>query len=222
MPNRVTTVTHPDGTVDKRTSQGRTYTHAVVVGPGTPESIAAGWRAQAATARGTAAMIRAAIEKGVVHKRSRGYRMDDSVVSYVYDLAGTEVQGQRSHTYALVSERGTSDGRSQCAPQYLRPGDVVVGDSAAVAGGFPNYVLVETRAHVLAQAAEEAERYERSAEKCEARAQAAERGEGLGSYGVVRWSSRRDLAERAAVGEYGSVAAAGHRVYVVPVDEPPA
>jgi len=186
----LTSVTHTDGTISTRKSKTNTYTHAVVLAPAAPEAYAAGLLARAATYTETAAKLRRAAADGKVRIESRGFRTQDNMVSYQATLIGTD-----RATYTWCSADGmTKDYR---------------GDMPTVTPVVP---------YLIASAEGSADRMQEQA--AELTAQAAEvtaAGRPVGEYLVLRWSSRRDLAER-AVSEFDGYRAKGHRLAVVAVD----
>ena len=220
MTKNITTVTHPDGVVSKRTSERATYTYAVVIEPGSPQAIAAGHRANARQALATAESLRAAAATGKVTRRDRRFRSTDpdTFHAFDYNLAGTKVRGQKGHAYYSISVRGNSAGTSVTFPEYLHSSIQVIPGTETVEYGS-NMGQVNAGQFAIGTALQRAEALEEAAAKSEQAAVAAEQGEGLGGYGVLRWSSRRDLAEKAASGEFSGLAASGRKVRVVPVDE---
>lgn len=196
MAARKTTVTHADGTVSKRSSQARTYSHAVEVGPATAEAAAAGKTRAAERYEADAATLNAAADAGkvVITDRHLSYS-DGSLHSHQAVLTGTK-NAKGNHTvYTWCS----ADGRTR---SYR-------GDEETV----------EPVADYLVESARQvATRYEQNAAKL--RAEAAEilaAGKPYGEYHVVRWSSRPDLAHKALT-EFDYLTVQGYPVRVVPVD----
>lgn len=166
-----TKVTHPDGTVSKRTSQNRTYTHAVVMSQ-TRESLIADALAYAAKFDELAAADLAAVD-GEITTESRDW---SGGLTYYSLYVGGE------YAAAHVSDQP-------------RPSDD------------------DLRAKLRKGAASQ------SARADEYRARAAKLADSpTVVYGVLRWSSRADLAHKAATGEFGGLVRDGVAVYVQPVD----
>lgn len=192
MAARKTTVTHADGTVSTRKSQSRTYTHAVEIAPARAAAYAAWQTAAAAKEEARAAQYRAAAAAGKVVIKSRGFpgTRPESLHDYEATLAGTG-----GYVYTWCS----ADGRTQ---------DIV-------ADGKP---IVDVRAYLIEHATQYAEGIEQRA--AELRAEAAKilaAGTPVGDYGVLRWSSRADLATK-ALSEFDYAVQRGHTIRVVPVD----
>lgn len=195
MAARKTTVTHADGTVSIRKSQSRTYTHAIEEGPAPAAAYAAYLVRQAERSEANAAKLRAAAERGSVVVRSRGFSSPGQYHDHEAILRGTESAKGNAQIYTWCS----ADGRTQ---------DVV-------ADGKP---IVDVRAYLIEYATRYAEEIERGAVK--GRAEAAEvlaAGTPVGTYGILRWSLRADLAVK-ALSEFDYAVQRGHTVRVVPVD----
>lgn len=187
---RKTSVTHADGTVSKRASKTRTYSHAVEVTPAPAASYAAYLTQLAAEATAKAASLRAAAEAASVAITSRGWSTGDPYYSHQATLRGTNRQ-----VYTWCS----ADGQRV---------DVL-------ADGKP---VVSAKDSLVADALSGAQRAEQDAERFTARAAAVlAAGEPVGEYKVVRWSSRADLAVK-ALSEFERYTDWGHTVRVVPVD----
>jgi hypothetical protein len=188
MAANTTTVTHADGTVSKRTSKTRSYTHAIEASPAPAADYAAYLVAQAVKHRDTAATLRAAADAPQVSIRHRGLRTADDLVSHTATLAGTDI-------YTLSNAAGQTRNLS------TRGGGII----SAV-----DYLTTSAR--------ENARDYERRAGELDSEAaEVLAKGEPVFGYGVLRWSSRRDLAEK-ALKEFEHATAMGCTVRVVPVD----
>lgn len=189
MAARKTTVTHADGTVSTRKSQSRVYTHAVEVSPAPAGKYAAYLTGQAEKEEARAAKYRAAAAAGKVAIRSRGFTSpSENYHDYQATLIGTD-----RDIYTWCSAEGLTQ------------------DIAAVG-------VVHVGRYLVEYATRYAEEVERGAAKF--RAQAADvlaAGGQVGAYGVVRWSSRADLAAR-SLGEFDYATARGSTVRVVSVD----
>jgi hypothetical protein len=168
---KTTTVTHPDGTVSKRTSESRTYTHAVVISR-TRESLVADEMSNAAAADERARIAAAAVG-GEVTEESRSW---SGGLRYITLFLGGEYAG------AHVSDKP-------------RPSDEELRE-----GMRKRVKESEARAQ-------------------EYRDKAAKLGRGPAmQYGVLRWSSRADLAHSAVSGEFGRLVRPGVTVEAVTVD----
>jgi hypothetical protein len=184
-----TTVTHADGTVSKRSSKTRVYTHAVEISPAPAEKLAANLlrKAQEATAR--AAQLRKAADEGQVRIAPRGFRISNDYISYQATLAGTD---RYIYTYC------SADGRTE---------DVLNGREIVPVVGY----LVDSARHAVGQ-------HEETAAKLTAQAaEVLADGKPVGEYRIVRWSSSAVLAGK-ALSEFDAYVAAGCTVRVVPVD----
>jgi hypothetical protein len=189
---RFTTVTHPDGTVSRRGSETMTYTHAVEVGPAPAEAMAAYLERQAAKSTADATALREAAASAKVTIRSRGLGGDPrDLVSHVAKLAGTEV-------YTWCSPDGRTESHRTETTQVVEVGQYLRESAISSAEARE-----ESAAKLLGQAAE---------------IRAA--GVPVDGWGVVRWSTRADLAHKATK-EFDHLAAQGRPVRVVPVDAPP-
>lgn len=212
MAKNITTVTHPDGTVSKRSSVRATYTHAVVVGPKDATKAAADADRRAVEADADADALEAAIAAGQVNISSRGFNRRGA--------ADPDAGYDGEHTYHNFSARlaGTSvdwhcDSKGMCEVpgEYAADGTYVSAKGERVIKPAREVVLNHAGARVLDRRADAAKYREEAAAH---RAGTAD----LGGYGVVRWSSREDLARKAADGEFAGYAERGNSVTVVPVD----
>lgn len=187
---RKTTVTHADGTVSRRASKTRTYSHAVEVSPAPAEAYAADLDRQARDRRDTAARYRAAADAGHVTIKSRGFGTINPDVSHQATLSGTD-----GYIYTWCN----ADAITHTLPSQ---------------GAQPVHVTEDLPRHARDTAAN----YDTAAEKLEAEAAAVRTaGVPVGRYGVARWSSRADLAAK-ALAEFEYLTAKGHQLRVVAVD----
>jgi hypothetical protein len=190
---RLTTVTHPDGTVSRRTSETRTYTHAVAVGPAPAEAMAAYLDRRATELEAAAAVLREAAATAKVTIRDRGLGGNSrDLITHVAKLAGTEV-------YTWCSADGRTESHRTETTEVVEVGP---------------YVRESARSGAEWREKEAANLLSRAAEIRAA-------GAPVGEWGVVRWSSRADLAQ-AALSTFDHLAAQGSPVQVVPVDAPKA
>jgi hypothetical protein len=196
MAGNTTTVTHPDGTVSKRTSKTREYTHAIQVSPADPYILAEHFRREAVKADRMAAKLRDAADVGTITIRSRGFAQDgDSLHSHVATLLGTDRE-----IYTWCSK----DGQMNTYPEPYPAGAVVVPADQGL----------------RANARRQADAYTASAVKLREQADATlAAGAPVGAWTVERWSSRQDLAMK-ALGTFAYLTERGHQVRVVPVDAP--
>lgn len=187
-------MTHADGTVSKRGSKTRAYSHAVEVAPAAATDYAAYLAARAKAAEAEAATLWAAADKGSVSVRSRGFSTRDDLVSHQATLLGT---GGRVDTWC------SADGRTKDFSA-----DFTVQDRPVVA--VTEYLIRWAR---QAAEAEQAQAARYAAEAADVLAA----GTPVGAYGVVRWSSSAALATK-ALAEFEYLTARGHQIRVVPVD----
>jgi hypothetical protein len=184
-----TTVTHADGTVSTRTSKTRIYTHAVEVSPAPAAAYAAWLTRRADKSAALADAFRAAATEAKVTVKSRGFRTSNDLVGYQATLAGT---GGYIYTWC------SADGRTE----DHRTGGAIVG----------------VVSYLVRSALGMADTYQKAAEKARTQAHTVlMTGTPVGDYGIVRWSSRADLAAK-ALSEFDHHAAQGSTVRVVPVD----
>lgn len=191
------TVTHPDGTVSKRTSKTMIYTHAIQVSPADPYILAEHLRQAATTADRMASKLTDAADVGTITIRSRGFNGGDrdDLHSHQATLLGTD-----SKVYTWCSR----DGMTKTYPNPY-PAEAV---------------LVHVDIALRADARKQATSYAESATKLRAEADAIlAAGAPVGTWTVERWSTRQDLALK-AVGSFRYLQERGHRVTVVAVDAP--
>lgn len=169
---RTTIVRHPDGTVSKRTSKSRVYSHAVVIEK-TAEARAVEQEHAAAIDDAHVARYETAATGAITEDRRPAWAGGESVSLYV--------GGVYAGYYNTAREERPSD-------EVLRK---VVEDYAA-------------------NARKRAATY---------RARAAQERAGTTSFSVLRWSSREDLARKAAEGEFARMVREGVKVYVVECQE---
>jgi hypothetical protein len=182
---RTTTVTHPDGTVSKRTSQNRVYTYAVEIGPAEPAKVASDLDEKAYALDRKADRIDAALTDPRVKIASRGFR----------SAADPDLGYQGVHVYHNF--QGTlvgTDTYTWC-------------DSAGMTQhGFPEQVTEPVLDYLIRAATKDAAYCRDLAAKWRADADALHSGdltplsENQRTWGVGRWSSRYDLARKAADG----------------------
>lgn len=200
------TATLPDGTVATRNSKARTYTHAVAIGPKDPARYAAEVTSQIAATRAKIATIEAALVNPTVHLQSRGYsRVNEAsdFNSHEAYLTGafTRVRGKgRAPSYLTGEPNLRSNYAGEFSDKFNRFYDLATwtgktitdqyGDTIIVAPVLEGLILDANRA--IAQHAKEVARLE-------ALLVAIEDGTAdLGSWGVLAWAGRPDLAEKEA------------------------
>lgn len=191
MAPQVFTVTHQDGTVSRRTSVSAAYAFAIVVEPAQPSRYADRLDLRAAALEREAEVYRYAADQGRVKIVPRPY------------AAGTKV----SHEGFLQGTEGLERPSWYCDAQGV--GTYYEGSEEV---SLPIQEIVVRRAR---EAADRAEEGAKEARKEAASVRAA--GVPVGTYGVVRWSRRRDLAEK-ALSAFAFFEEKGHTLRVVPVD----
>lgn len=172
MAKNTTTVTHEDGTTSTRTSQSRTYTHAVVISRTRESLVQAALRH--ATDRDDAAAVAEKAATGEITEKTRPWAQGKLTYTDLY------VGGEWAGAHVSDEPRPTDD---------------------------------KLRSNLR----ERADQARRKAATHRAEAETLAAGPDM-TYGVLRWSSRADLAERAASGEFAALAGAGVTIYVQPVD----
>lgn len=234
----VTTVTHPDGTVSKRTSARAIYTHAVVVGPKDPAKATAFAEAQAAEYDRKAEVIEAAVAAGETKIVNRGLRRGadpdqdfEGKPSYhgfeIYLMSGKgSVESQRCNSKGITETLGSYDENDQYTSN---PSTEVRTRADGTTYTTTAVILRDAREVLLEDASRRARGYRRIAQEFRAEAAAyrtggevvlanrSNRGRTLSDYSVVRWSSRADLATKSLT-EFEYLARQGHSLTVVPVD----
>jgi hypothetical protein len=207
----LTTVTLPDGSVAKRTSQNGNYTHAVVRGPETPELVIANREHQIADAEKTLKDIdeALALEKPIFKIRNRGFRDKDPDLRYDgtpsyhgFEAHLMSADGKRS----LYSTHCNSKGLSEGVYDY----DTKTYDGKAVQAAPKS---------IRAAVAEQQKHARETIAACTADIEAVKAGtfEFGGPY-VARWSSRQDLAEKAMNSSDLKHDYPTRGMYVTPVD----
>lgn len=186
---RTTNVTLPNGTVATRTSKSKEYSHAVVLSPEIPELVIAN---REGLIRGAQAAIAAREEalkdpKFTKRRRFRDDRDPDvdhkgEPVFYGFEYNLMSADGEE----ILETTRGNSKGETQGAydPETFEY------DVRAISRAVPQ--LKVQAAVKIRQAREDITKYEADIEAVKAGTY------NLGDYGVPAWSSRADLAQKAA------------------------
>lgn len=192
-----TTVTHPDGTVSKRTSKTREYTHAIQVSPADPRILAAYMLREADQSDAKAAKLRAAADAGQVVVRSRGFGKEDAdnFHSHQAILKGTD---RVVFTWCSAAGQTESWPDRWPAPAVIVPVKEYLTESARTSAASFEAAAVRLRAEA---------------------ADILKAGVPVGSWTVERWSSRWDLADKAR-STFAYLAERGHQVRVVAVDAP--
>jgi hypothetical protein len=200
MTKRTLTITHPDGTVSTR-GTARDYTHAVVLTPREPQT----WRTfvlKTLDARiALLAELNKMIESAVIH-RGR---------SFSSNPAGVDLDRDGNHTYMNFQA------------SFGRTGPMCFTAWCDSAGNTRDYrdgerIIVPVADFLIDQARRTAELWAKSNAADVHLIAAIDAGTAdRGGYRVVRWSTRRDLAER-AVAEFDGFREHGHGIEVQPVD----
>lgn len=192
MTARTTTVTHPDGTVSKRTSSTRIYEYAIEVGPAPAETTAASKEREADQLTARAENLRDAADTGriTIADRQLGPNCSE-LITHVARLAYTNL-------YTWCS----ADGRTE-------------------RGHGETLTVVGVREYLATAARDSAAWLEESAAKLRNEA-AAIRADGkpVGDYGVLRWSASYANAAK-ALPSFDYYAKQGYTLRVVPVDGEP-
>lgn len=218
MAKATTTVTHPDGTVSKRTSVRASYAFAVEFGPVNPVVRAAHLRGLAASVRAEIVQIEAALVDPKARIRDRGFsRFSDAPSYHSHEafLVGPMTESIRRgvRAYPTFTTHCSSDGMTEA---YGHDAD----------GGMlrdPSGEYIRFEVDALTYLVEYAQRslVERKSTAAKFEAEAAEWEAGTktdNKYGVVRWSRTRELAAKAADGEFSYLSETGHQVNIVPVE----
>lgn len=205
------TVTHPDGTVSKRSS-ARSYTFAIVSVPATDAARKLAFNRQADEMEARAARFEAAADAGKVSRRSRGLGINPSEF-HAFDifLLGTEVTSGRV-TYCEINDRVNDENLHETWRKFVPAGVEVVRETKEDHSGEFR-VAVNGRDNLIGKARERAAELRETAAKRRQEADEADKG----GFEVLRWSSRRDLAEKALT-EFEYVHKIGRTLQVVPVD----
>ena len=208
----VTTVTLPDGAVAKRTSQRGNYTHAVVLSAEDPDLVRKVRTARVAELEERVALIDATLaqEKPTLKIRSRGLHRhgQDPDVGY---QGKPNFHGFETMLYA-------ADGKTVLEFTHSNSKAIVQGVYDYEAGRYDGEATQPARQSLLAKARSTRERLAKDLE--DERKALADLDAGTYDFGepkVVRWSSRRDLAEKAARSDFPNSGLMRH-AYVVPVD----
>lgn len=202
---RTTSVTLPNGTVANRTSKTKEYTHAVVLGPEEPELVIKNREARIRSAQADIAAREEALKDPKFAKKQR-FRDSDpdhdhrgEPVYYGYEYYLMPADGSRE---PLETIRGNSKGDTQgCYDPETFDYDV-----RKVGRAVP-----ELKHQTLLRIKQAKE----SIVENQSDIEAVKNGTyDFGSYGVPSWSSRLDLAQKAA----NQYAGWTRRATVVPVD----
>jgi hypothetical protein len=207
----LTTVTLPDGSIAKRTSQNGHYTHAVVRGPEEPKLVIANREHQIADSEKTIKDIdeALALEKPIFKIRNRGFR--DKNPDLRYD--GTpSYHGFEAHLMSADGKRSLYS--THCNSKGLSEG-VYNYDTKTYDGKAIQAAPTSIRNAVTEQQRNARETITLAAADIEAvKAGTFELG---GPY-VARWSSRQDLAEKAMNSSDLKHDYPTRGMYVTPVD----
>ncbi|ACL42166.1 hypothetical protein Achl_4215 (plasmid) [Pseudarthrobacter chlorophenolicus A6] len=186
---RTTSVTLPDGTVATRTSKSREYSHAIVLSPEVPELVIANREARIRSAQAAISAREEALKDPKFTKRRR-FRDDrdpdvdhkGEPVYYGFEYNLMSADGKE----ILETMRGNSKGDTQGCydPETLDYDVKQVGR-----------VIPQLKLHTQ----EAMHRAKETITEAEADIKSVKEGTyNLGNYGVPAWSSRLDLAQKAA------------------------
>lgn len=171
------TVTLPDGTTATRTSKSRLYAHAIAVGPHEAEAYAAKVRAGIARTQARIAEMEAAIANPVLVLRSRGFSPSATKSYNTHDasLKGLSQKSWHASADGEVEDRINWAGRGEGA-------------------------IMPARDYLVKSTQREIDEYQkpRLADQEKLLADIEAGTADLGGWYVASWSSRRDLAEKAA------------------------
>jgi hypothetical protein len=216
--SRTTIVRHPDGTTSRRKSANAVYSYAVVVGPADPTAYADRLDRDAAASEKRADKLAAVLEhpKPEVTVRLRGvhsrgtdpdvdYNGEHSYHGYEAKLVGT-----------TLTTHCDSQGMTEQYGEYDRRGEYHSHDDGRRIVPVRDALTDTARGFLLAA--------RRSAASNRARAYRIRIGDEQVSdehngWMVARWSTRRDLAAKAASGEFAGYREFGRPVMVVEAKE---
>lgn len=192
----LTSVTHTDGTISTRRSKTNTYTYALEIAPAPADAYAAYLIRQAEKDEAKAAALLAAAANGKGHIKDRHLGRVDPDALYTHQAT---LDGTNGEVYTWCSRHQMTQDHS----------DVKSGQEAPV---------VKVLGYLIRSAREMAQYHIEQAAKLRAEAvEVLAAGQPVGEYGVLRWSSRADLAGK-ALGEFDTYTHRGHALRVVPVD----
>lgn len=203
---RTTTVTLPDGTTQTRTSKTREYSHAIVLSPHVPEKVIANREALIRSAEAAITARDEALREPQFRKKTRFPREQNP---------DTDYQGRPSYhgfEYYLMSADGKErleDVRGNSTGDTGGSYDPVTHDYDVNKPGRAVPQLKIAAAVTIARARKDIESYKADIESVKAGTF------DLGGYSVPAWSSRADLAQKAA-NQYSSWT---RNVSVLPVDQ---
>jgi hypothetical protein len=208
---RVTTVTFPDGTVDKRTSENKVYTHAVVKSAEVPELVIANREHVIAREEQRIKDIdeALALEKPNFRiKRRFNFRNEDPDISY---------DGKPSY-HGFEAILLTADGKRQLHSTHCNSKGISEGVFDYETGKYDGSATQHSTTSIKASVRDHQKHSREAIEKAKSDIEKVKAGTyDLGKPGVVRWSSREDLAVKAATGEF-NYDHDTRRASVVPVD----
>lgn len=203
---RTTYVTLPDGTVATRSSKTKVYTHAVVQSPEIPELVIADREAQIKKAEAYIAAREEALKDPTFKKRRRFPSDRDP---------DTDYQGRPAYNgfeYILMSADGaepleTTWGNSTGDTKGCYDPETLKYDVQAIGRAVPELKL---------QTKNKIEQLKETIQKCREDIEKVNNGTyNLGSYGVISWASRPDLAHKAA----NTYTSHTRRTTVSPIDQ---
>lgn len=201
---RTTIVTHPDGTISKRTSKSRTYSHAVEVSPADPKILADYLTLEARNANAHAAKLDEAAESATCTRKARGWSNPD-----------TDYDGKPSYS-GFVARLGNTEVTWYCNSQNMA--QVLAGDDSD-----ETWAIVPVDGYLREQARAQAKGERERADDLRELAKAIRAGGEVparygNAYGVLRWSSRADLAAKGLT-EFEGLARYGCTLRVVECHE---
>ncbi|MET4143797.1 hypothetical protein [Arthrobacter sp. UYCo732] len=203
---RTTNVTLPDGTVATRTSKSKEYSHAIVLSPEIPELVIANREAQIAGAQAAITAREEALKDPKFTKKRRfnddrdpdlDYKGEQVYYGFEYNLKSADGKT------ILETMRGNSKGDTQgCYDPETFDYDVKKLGRVVPQLKLHTLELINQAKETIAAAEKDIEAVKNGTYK-------------LGGYGVPAWSSRLDLAQKAA----NQYAGWTRRATVTPVDQ---
>lgn len=205
------TVTHSDGTVSTRSS-ARSYVFAIVSVPAEDAARREAFNRQANDLEAKAARFDAAADRGKVVVRSRGLSIDPAEFhAFDASLLGTENRTGRV-TYCEINDRANNENLTETWRQFVPEGVEIARETKEDHSG-ERRVAVAIEPYLIGKARARAAELRKTAAELRVEGESSD----TGGFEVLRWTSRRDLAEK-ALSEFDYVAKVGRTLKVVPVD----